>query len=197
MDPASGSSALFRVANLLAHPVNGEQRNSRTAAGTVIPTDTGYHMTPRLHITDIAFNGHIASQQQFSLVPSESNNIEKALHELPEIPSGHARIYDFIAGEISSQLEIHLRPLFPGMPKIDPKLKSLISHEDSKFPQETVRSQWARKSNSTARWSPLHVPCTYFPVNRQYDDLDPGPSFALFSCNRTDVDTLIGGSISD
>ncbi|KAL8897099.1 MAG: hypothetical protein Q9207_007383 [Kuettlingeria erythrocarpa] len=145
----------------------------------------------KLYITDISYRGCVAYTQNFDLFNSGFLGEIQASAELPNLPTGHARIYDYRAGYITVELEKHLRPLFPGMPKVDFDRTSLIEPKCRDMVRGTIRSQWARNPNTTPEWNPLHVPCTYFTMRAQYDDLDQGPSFALFVCRRVDGDRLL------
>ncbi|KAI4114067.1 MAG: hypothetical protein LQ338_008061 [Usnochroma carphineum] len=172
------------------HPLH--QQKKTTVAGTPIPsTSSSNPNEPWLQITDISFSGHLATQRQINRASPEGYDIEQAFRDLPDLLSGHARIYDINAGGVTPALEKYLRPLFPGIPKVNPDSKSLIGSEDTRYSKGTVGSQWAQRSGSASQWNPLHVPCTYFPVEKQYDDLDFGPSFALFSCNIVTEDKLL------
>lgn len=171
-----------------------ERPRSRTTGGTRISPKSRYNENPRLHITDISYGGCVANQQNINLIESDGLDVNQALGHLPDLPNDHARIYDYRAGDITRDLEKHLRSLFPGMPPLEPNPNSLIDPSHRKIARGTVRSQWARNRDITPEWNPLHVPCTYFPVERQYDDLDLGPSFALLLCNPIGADKLLGES---
>lgn len=170
------------------------RRPSKTTAGTRIPSESPDNQNPLLTITHISYAGCVTYQQDITLIRSEALDVNQALRGIPVLPPGHARIYDYRAGDITRELENHLRPLFPGMTKVEPDPHSLIKQKDRRTARVAVRSQWAPNPSTTPKWNPLHVPCTYFPVKAQYHDLDLGPSLALFVCSQVDGDKLLGQS---
>ena len=187
---ADRSSGAAILAALFGH---SRRHHSNTAAGTRIPLGDLNDHKPSLHITDISFCGHIAGQWQIDLSLDQGHNVEQDLGDIPELLNGHARIYDSVAGQLIKPLDNHLRSLFPSIPSDQPLwAQSLVGLKEGTKPRGTVASQWTRTSSSATQWNPLYVPCTNFPVYKQYDDLYLGPCFALFSCHSVSEEKLLG-----
>lgn len=156
--------------------------NVEATASTSIPlAEVGW-----LHITDISYQGQIANQQYINLLRTDDNNAHPLPPNLPELAASHARIYDCVAGESTSQLENHLQPLFHRKPSLQP--------ESARLSNGSLRSQWAGESLVTPEWNPLYVPCTHPPVTEQCNSLDLGPRFAMFTCKRICENRLLGES---
>lgn len=162
-----------------------------TIAGTSISSSHEFQK-PCVHITDISFSGHVACQLRISLVPSGNCDVEQALCGLPDLLSGHARIYELVAGDLTPSLANHLRPLLVGLPNTKPSLKSFLNLGDRCISNGSVRSQWAQASIPTSQWNPLHIPTIDSSEHKQYDNLDLSTSFALLSCRNKGVDKLLG-----
>lgn len=140
-----------------------------------------------LHITDISLHGDTAVQRHLDLAPSETNDVKQLLLSLPDLADGHARIYDYVAGEATAQLEDYLQPLFHKAPGVQP--------ESPRLSKSGLRSQWAGEPIPTPEWNPLYVPCCDPLVEKQYDRLDRGPKVSLFTCKSIPGDRLLGESI--
>ncbi|KAL8759418.1 MAG: hypothetical protein Q9199_000788 [Rusavskia elegans] len=136
-----------------------------------------------LHITDISLRGDTAIQRHLDLAPSETNDVEQLLLSLPDLADGHARIYDYVAGEGTPQLADYLQPLFPKAADVRPKSPRLS--------KSGLRSQWAGESIPTTEWDPLFVPCCDPLVEKQYDSLDWSPKVSLFTCKSIPGDRLL------
>ncbi|KAI4242304.1 MAG: hypothetical protein L6R42_011050, partial [Xanthoria sp. 1 TBL-2021] len=114
--------------------------NFEATAVTTIPLDD---IAPKcwLHITDISLRGDAAVQRYLDLAPSETNDVEQLLLSLPDLADGHARIYDYVAGDVTPQLEDYLQPLFHKAPGVQP--------ESPRLSKSGLRSQWAGDSIPT------------------------------------------------
>ncbi|KAI4251523.1 MAG: hypothetical protein L6R42_008350 [Xanthoria sp. 1 TBL-2021] len=156
--------------------------NLEATASTTIPLAD---IAPKcwLHITDISLQGDTAVRRHLDLAPSETNDVKQLLLSLPDLADSHARIYDYVAGEVTPQLADYLQPLFhkaPGVQRNSPRLS-----------KSDLRSQWAGESIPTPEWNPLYVPCCDPLVEKQYDRLGRGPKVSLFTCKSIPGDRLL------
>ena len=165
--------------------------SSTTTADTEVPSIPD-KQKPRVNITDISFNGHIARQWPISLVSTESSDYAQKLQDLPDLDENHARIFDTIAGGSTSLIASHLGPLFDTMPRNGHSIGLPLDREGRNEVPGTVRSQWSQAPRSTSPWDILRIPCTDFLIRKQYDDLTLAPSTALISCRAVKTNKLLG-----
>ena len=151
---------------------------------------------PRVDITDISFNGHVARRWCISLVSTESYDYARALQDLPDLDEHHARIYDTIAEESTSLLASHLGPFFDAMPRNGRSPGSSLDCERRNDAQGAVRWQWSKAPGSKSLWNELRIPCSNFSIRRQYDDLKLCPSTALISCRAVETNKVLGECFS-
>ncbi|KAL8992065.1 MAG: hypothetical protein Q9169_007401 [Polycauliona sp. 2 TL-2023] len=138
-----------------------------------------------LHITDISLHGQLANEQRIDLTRSDTNNVDQLLLNLPALADGYARIYDYVAGEMTPELKNHLQRLF-----LFP-WEFAAGTESTRSSISSLRWQWAGPSVQKLEWNPLYVPYCNPLVKRQYDSLHADLRYAVITYRSITEDSLL------